>query len=70
VSFIGSIKWLERAPFGNRELHTLRRDANYVPGQDEDTLLIGVSRSGFTSEGLDAEFGPYDLMEAWAAPIS
>ncbi|GAB3658701.1 ATP-binding protein [Actinocorallia lasiicapitis] len=65
VRFVGSIKWFEQAAFGSRELHTLTREASMVPGTDPDTRLVGVSRSGFAVEGLHAEFGPDQLMEAW-----
>lgn len=65
VGFVGSIKWFEQAPFGSRELHTLARHAQMVPGVDPETRLVGVSRSGFAVEGLHAEIGPEHLMEAW-----
>ncbi|HXA58090.1 MAG TPA: DUF234 domain-containing protein, partial [Streptosporangiaceae bacterium] len=65
IGFVGSIKWLERTPFGNHELGVLARDAQAVPGVAEDTQLVAVSRSGFAVDGLSAEFGPEQLMDAW-----
>lgn len=69
AGFVGSIKWLENAPFGTRELAVLARDAQAVPGADDRTPLVAVSRSGFTSAaGLHAAIVPERLMEAWAPP--
>ena len=65
VSFVGSIKWRERAPFGSRDLGDLAGLRSKVPGADADTLLVGVSRSGFQSGGLAAQLGPEDLLAAW-----
>jgi hypothetical protein len=42
-------------------------DALAVPGADEDTPLVAVSRSGFTVDGLAATSGPEQLMEAWGS---
>jgi uncharacterized protein len=67
IGFVGSIKWLENGSFGGRELGTLARDAQVVPGADESTALIAVSRSGFETDGLHAKIGPGHLMDAWAA---
>ncbi|MGI8330066.1 hypothetical protein ACRYCC_08865 [Actinomadura scrupuli] len=67
VGLVGSIKWLENTPFGNRDLGVLARDARVVPGvTDESTALIAVSRSGFATDGLHAKVGPEELMDAWA----
>jgi AAA+ ATPase superfamily predicted ATPase len=68
IGFVGSIKWLENNPFGKRELGVLSRDAQAIPGRDDETPLIAVSRSGFATDGLDAAFGPEELIEAWAPP--
>ncbi len=65
IGFVGSVKWLERSAFGVRELAALARDAMAVPGADEDTPLIGVSRSGFAVDGLAAAYGPEQLIDAW-----
>jgi AAA+ ATPase superfamily predicted ATPase len=68
IGFVGSIKWLENAPFGDRELAVLARDAAAVPGAGDRTPLIAVSRSGFTTAALHATFGPERLIDAWAPP--
>ncbi|MEV5525970.1 ATP-binding protein [Streptomyces prunicolor] len=66
VHFVGSIKWLESQPFGQREYDTLVRDAAAVPGSGPDTALVAVSRAGVV-DGLPlaAHWGPEDLVEAW-----
>jgi AAA+ ATPase superfamily predicted ATPase len=67
VAFVGSIKWRERTPFGGRDLGRIAAQRDEVPGTDEDTVLIGVSREGFDEQGksLDAALVPEDLLEAW-----
>lgn len=68
IEFVGSIKWRERAPFGRRDLVRLASQTSRVPGADPETLTIGVSRSGFDAEDLDARLGPEELLEAWQSP--
>lgn len=66
VHFIGSIKWLERQPFGARNFESLRSGATWVPGANRDTPLVAVSRCGFVDDlPLAAQWGPDDLVEAW-----
>ncbi|WP_407695972.1 ATP-binding protein [Sphaerimonospora thailandensis] len=66
VHFLGSIKWLENAPFGRHEYESLVRDMLAVPGTDPKTPLVAVSRCGVT-DGLPlaACWGPADLLGAW-----
>ena len=66
IGFVGSIKWLENAPFGNREFAVLARDAQAVPGTNDRTPLIAAARAGFATTGLQVALGPEQLMEAWA----
>jgi hypothetical protein len=66
VDFIGSIKWRERDPFDGRVLSDLVAYRRYVPGADDATLTVGVSRTGFDTGGLDVELGPEDLIQAWS----
>jgi AAA+ ATPase superfamily predicted ATPase len=68
VAFVGSIKWKERAPFGRQDLFALSGQRARVPGADEDTRLVAVSRSGVDAAGLDAALGPDDLLRAWRPP--
>jgi hypothetical protein len=36
-------------------------------GADEQTLLVGVSRAGFSVDGLDVRLGPDDLVASFRA---
>ncbi len=65
VSFVGSIKWRERSPFDRRDLASLIEQRPRVPGVDEATLLVAVSRSGFRAAGEYVALGPEDLLGAW-----
>lgn len=70
VSFVGSVKWRERAPFDRRDLLGLAAAREHVPGA-EDARLVGVSRSGFATDELDVALVPRDLLEAWrSSPTS
>lgn len=61
--FVGSIKWLEQAPFDARDLADLHR---YRAAISIDPLpVVAVSRSGITCRGLDAVYDPDDLLVAW-----
>lgn len=66
VHFLGSIKWLENAPFGRHEYGSLVRAMLAVPGADPKIPLVAVSRCGVT-DGLPlaAHWGPEDLLGAW-----
>lgn len=66
VHFVGSVKWLESQPFGQREYDAMARDALAVPGADRDTPLVAVSRCGVDGNlPLAAHWGPEDLVRAW-----
>lgn len=67
---IGSIKWREEAAFGPRDRDRLARLAAAVPGFTDETILFGVSRSGFAGSALEIELGPNDLMAAWPSATS
>lgn len=68
VRMLGSIKWLDNQPFGRREYDALVRDVLAVPGADETTPLVAVSRCGVTDGlPLEAHWGPEDLLNAWQA---
>ncbi len=64
VVFIGSIKWRERRPFRREDLRALAEQRARAPGA-QDALLVGVSRTGFTTTELDAAFDAEDLLTAW-----
>jgi hypothetical protein len=61
--FVGSIKWLDTAMFDAHDLATLHRHRAAVSG--ESLPLVAVSRSGVSCRGLDAVYGPEDLLRAW-----
>jgi AAA+ ATPase superfamily predicted ATPase len=61
--FIGSIKWLERSPFDNHDLVALQRHRAALT--DDPVPLLAISRSGVEAGGLDASYGPDELLRAW-----
>jgi uncharacterized protein len=65
IDFVGSIKWKEQSPFNRDDFGGLVALRGQVPGATGDTLLVGVSRSGFSASGLDIELGPDELIAAW-----
>jgi hypothetical protein len=67
VTFAGSIKWLENEPFDSTDLAALAAATSLVPGADERTSLLAVSRRGCSAHPA-ATLGPDELLAAWAAP--
>ena len=63
LSFLGSIKWLENAPFDSHDLVALQRHRDRVT--DAPIPLLAVSRSGCNIEHVDAVFGPDELLQPW-----
>jgi AAA+ ATPase superfamily predicted ATPase len=61
--FVGSIKWLENAGFDDHDLVALQRHRGAVT--DEAIPLLAISRSGVHAAGLDASYGPEQLLGAW-----
>ncbi len=61
--FFGSIKWLERSAFDNHDLLALQRHRAAVT--DEPIPLLAISRSGVEAKGLDASYGPAELLHGW-----
>ncbi len=61
VTFVGSIKWRETAPFDIHDATGLVNQRSVVPGADRDTPLIAVSRSGGSCEGITT-LTPADLL--------
>lgn len=62
IDLVGSIKWRARGKFDRRDLARLVAGRGLVPGAGEKTLLVGVSRSGFATSGLDIALTPDDLL--------
>ena len=66
IDFVGSIKWRERGDFDRGDISTLIQHRALVPGATDDTLLLGVSRNGFTVDGLDIRLTAEDIVAATA----
>lgn len=64
VIALGSIKWLENAPFDSHDLGVLHAHRTQLPGAAADTPLLAVARSGCTVEGI-TQLGPDDLLDAY-----
>lgn len=66
IGFVGSIKWRARRPFSKADAIALAAARPDVPGAGEETLLVGVSSSGFDDDApLDVRLTPADLVDAW-----
>lgn len=61
---VGSIKWLEHAPFDRRDLAQLMVHRSQLPGATDNTPLIVIARSGCDVDGVTA-YGPDELLNAW-----
>jgi hypothetical protein len=64
IRFVGSIKWLDQAPFDAHDLSDLYR--HRLALTDDLIPLVAVSRTGVSVPGFDATYGPPDLLAAWA----
>lgn len=67
IELVGSVKWRERSPFGERDANELARLLVRVPGTDDRTLQVGVSRSGFRTGRLDVALQARDILDAFAS---
>ena len=65
VDFVGSIKWREQVAFDSRDLGHLIAQRPKVPGVDDSTLTVGVSRTGFDVTDLDVKLGPEEILGVW-----
>ncbi|GAA3866357.1 ATP-binding protein [Streptomyces lacrimifluminis] len=61
--FLGSVKWLGSAPFDNHDLAALQKHRAAIT--DEPVPLVAVSRNGVSCSGLQATYGPDELLGAW-----
>ena len=61
--FLGSVEWLENSPFDNHDLAALQKHRAAIT--DEPGPLVAVSRNGTTCSGLQAAYGPEELLGAW-----
>ncbi|MEO3765181.1 DUF234 domain-containing protein [Streptomyces sp. B5E4] len=64
ITLVGSIKWLENKPFNDRDLAQLLTHRSQLPGADDTTPLLAVTRSGCTADV--PTLTPEDLHDAWA----
>lgn len=64
IMALGSIKWLEKAPFDSHDLGQLHAHRTQLPGAAADTPLIAVARSGWTVDGV-TRLGPEELIGAF-----
>ncbi|MQA86156.1 MAG: AAA family ATPase [Streptosporangiales bacterium] len=64
ITMVGSIKWLENREFDPHDLAELVIQRSQLPGADNSTPLLAVSRGGITTAGV-AAIGPDDLLAAW-----
>jgi hypothetical protein len=64
IAFVGSIKWRELQPFDERDLAKLITHRSQLPGADQSTPLVAVTRTAATVSSLPT-LGPADLLTAW-----
>ncbi|MGA5757212.1 ATP-binding protein [Nonomuraea bangladeshensis] len=62
--FVGSVKWLENAPFDRHDLAALHRHRAALTS--DPVPVVAASRSGTDCTGLDAAYGPAELLAAWS----
>ena len=65
VAFVGSIKWRETEPFDRTDLARLIANRDEIPGAGDQTLLVGASRNGYDTSGLDVALDPTEIVGAW-----
>lgn len=61
--FVGSIKWLDKSAFDAHDLSALYRHRAALT--DDLIPLVAVSRSGVSVPGVDAGYGPEEIVAAW-----
>lgn len=64
ITLVGSIKWLENRPFDARDLARLITHRSQLPGADDTTPLLAVTRNGCTVPRIPS-LTPEDLLAAW-----
>ena len=61
---VGSIKWLENAPFDAHDAAALHVHRSQLPGAIPEAQLVAVARSGCTADGV-VHVSPEDLLQAY-----
>jgi hypothetical protein len=69
VTLVGSIKWLENRDFDTHDLARLVNHRSQLPGADESTPLLAVTRTGTAPIGVPV-VGPDDILAAWSPPLN
>jgi uncharacterized protein len=64
ITAAGSIKWLEDRPFDSHDLGRLLMHRSQLPGADDATTLLAVSRSGSSTSEVRV-LRPEDLLASW-----
>ncbi len=64
VTMVGSIKWKDARPFDTHDLARLMIHRSRLPGADEQTPLLAVTRAAATVPGV-LVLDPDDLIAAW-----
>jgi uncharacterized protein len=64
ITMVGSIKWLENKPFDGRDLARLVIHRSQLPGADDSTPMLAVSRTGATTDDVTV-LSADDLLAAW-----
>lgn len=64
ITVLGSIKWQENRPFDVHDLARLAQHRDRMPGAEDRTPLLAVSRTGSTVDGLPV-LAPADLLAAY-----
>jgi AAA+ ATPase superfamily predicted ATPase len=65
IDFVGSVKWRGRGNFDRSDFSKLIQHRALIPGASDNTLLAGVSRHGFSVDGLDVRLTPEDILAAF-----
>jgi uncharacterized protein len=63
ITFVGSVTWQQERPFDVHDLARLGVHRSRLPGADESTPLVAVSRTGATMDGVIL-IGPDELVAA------
>lgn len=64
IDFVGSIKWRETAVLDDADAQRLIAHREMLPGADAQTLLVGVSRTGFATDRLDVAMTSEEIIDA------
>jgi AAA+ ATPase superfamily predicted ATPase len=68
IGFVGTIKWRSAAPLGGQDVADLERASSRIAGVATGTVVVGVSRSGFTAIARPiVEVTPDEILEAFPA---